>query len=252
MRSKFSFRFLRFTRVVVFLFLVGTAVNLFMSGYDTGYVAAHSRLKPADTIMLQLDRNHPTRYPFDGAVRAFQNGWNYERWQNRAISRPVFFSPDSVQASFNSQGFDVVVQRNRQVLRYQEPSFGKRLALLWLGASSTTMSVVEALIMFGLALLLWQLLRDVTPATPFTLANARRLRTMMLLVVSWEIWQMLAHMLLLRLVPNFVADGGTLVQYVVLHGDGHTPGALGIIMLTVIALVYRRGVELQQEAELTV
>jgi Protein of unknown function (DUF2975) len=244
--------FLRFTRVVVFLFLLGTVVNLFMSGYDTGYVAAHSRLKPADTIMLQLDRNHPTRYPLDAVVRAARNGWNYERWQNRNISRPVFFSPDSVQASFNKEGYDVVVERNRQVLRYQEPSFGKRLALLWLGASPTTMSVVQAVIVFGLALLLWQLLRDVTPATPFTLANARRLRTMMLLVVGWELWQMLAHVLLLRLVPDFVADGMPLVDYVVLHGDNHTPGTLGIIMLIVIALVYRRGVALQQEAELTV
>lgn len=102
--------------------------------------------------------------------------------------------------------------------------------------------------------LLLQLLRDVTPATPFTSANARRLLHLALLVLMLNLWDYVARTVVLLLVPAFRIAELTvpLSHYVRLNADEVVPGFWVGFMLLIIAAVYQRGVELSHEAELVI
>ena len=101
---------------------------------------------------------------------------------------------------------------------------------------------------------LWRLLLDVIPATPFTLANSRRLAKLALLVLSLGLTQTVSYVAIRALVPIFHVPGlvEPLSHYVHLNTENILPSYLVGIMLAVISAVYRRGVELSQEAELII
>ncbi|MBX0291306.1 DUF2975 domain-containing protein [Hymenobacter sp. HSC-4F20] len=161
-----------------------------------------------------------------------------------------------IQTPFKSSrsGFELTQDSTHPVLRYQEPSAVKRVALLYLGGMSDYFSLAW-LTLFGVgSWLLWKLLLDVTPAMPFTLANAARLQWLGLLVLGLTLLQELAYLVVRALVPPFQSAGlpEPLGHYVELNTEFTLPGwEVGLVLL-IIGAVYQRGVELQQEAELTV
>ena len=151
-------------------------------------------------------------------------------------------------------GFELAADPHAPLLRYREPSTCKRLALLYLGAADGHFSLSWIVLISVGSWLLWGLLRDVTPGTPFTHANARWLAQLALLVLLLSQAQHLAYLGLRALVPAFHAPGvaETLNQYVRLNTDDSLPSSWVGIMLAIIAAVYRCGVKLSQEAELVI
>lgn len=151
-------------------------------------------------------------------------------------------------------GFALVADPHASLLRYHEPSAWKRVALQLLGALDDSLSVAGLLFLAYGSWLLLKLLQDVTPDTPFTLANAQRLRKLTLLVVGLNLWQYVAYLLVWVLVPAYrVASlAQPLSHYVRLNTDDLVPGFEVGFILFIIAAVYQRGVELSREAELVI
>ena len=198
-------------------------------------------------VQLVLDKNSPNMF---SALHELQSGWeagfNSAPRPDRARLLPV------LPAGFT--GFEVVADAQAPVLRYPEPSAGKRLALLLLGASSGYLSLAFLVYLFVGSWLLWLLLLDVTPATPFTIANARRLRGLGLLVLGLDFGQELAYLALRALVPAFRTPdlAEPLSHYARFSTENTLPGwEVGLVLL-IIAAVYQRGVELSREAELVI
>jgi hypothetical protein len=246
--------FLRCVRFILVLVLVASLAHVAGVLFDSGYVTGHSFRIPSNTVTLQLNLAQPHSNFVQDMLEGAVDGWNASKSDALQIRRPAPFIPDSIAPHFNSAGYELLTNTNQQILRYQEPDFGKRLILLWLGASYSTQGLGAAVALSGIIWLLWQLVRGVTPAAPFTQANARRLRWIALLLLGWIVWQEIAHALLPFLLPSFTAHHLPLplVRYVELNGDAQTPSIWLVSVLAIIALIYRRGVELQQEAELTV
>jgi DNA-binding Xre family transcriptional regulator len=104
-------------------------------------------------------------------------------------------------------GFELAANPRESLLRYREPTPWKRVTLFYLGASDSLFSLPWLLFLGLGSWLLWRLLLDVTPDTPFTFANARRLGQLALLVLGLSVWEKVAYALVRALVPAFGASG---------------------------------------------
>lgn len=236
---------LRVARIIIVFWLLAGAFYAANLAYTSGYQVAHQAFDPTDEVVLHLDLEHPYHTEMQAMVKGFQDGANDERIvRAKSIATQVTpAAPFRLQASNASQ-----------ILSYQEPSFIKRLLLLALGATHEYLSLGMAAFMLGASWLLWQLVRNVTPATPFTLANARRLEWLGLLIIGIKLWQELSYLLLYQVVPDFQLDDASipLSRYIQLNDTDALPGITAGIIIFVIAAIYRRGVVLHKEAELTV
>jgi Protein of unknown function (DUF2975) len=198
-------------------------------------------------VRLCLDTRRPNMFSATHAVKSgFENGKSNNLQPPRQLLLP------RLQAS--TTGFELTANPQAPVLRYQEPNPWKRLALLLLGASDDLFSLSWILLLGIGSWQLWRLLLDVTPATPFALANSRRLATVALLVLSLNLAEEISYVAVRSLMPDFHAPGlvEPLSHYVQLSTENTLPNVMVGIMLAIIAAVYRRGVELSQEAELVI
>ncbi len=229
---------LRFSRPLAFIFLLGGGIAAMLLLVRTVAVI--------DDTPVQLALNTTTPNTFS-AFHDMQAGW-----ADGYNSRPMR-NTQHLPLAANSP-FDLTADPQAPVLRYHEPDAWRRVALLYLGASNDYQSLAWVMF-FGVgSWLLWQLLLDVTPATPFTFANARRLRGLGLLVLGLDFAQELAYLAVRALVPPFRMLGLTepLSHYVRLNTETTLPGwEVGLVLL-VIAAVYQRGVELSREAALVI
>ena len=253
--SRRTIPFLQTMRRLLFVYLVGAGltVGLFVltSLFRLLTDATPYSTKPADTVETTVDLHHPALFgPVRGFVTELKSG--FERGEQTAHAASPKQPPPP--AASGKAGFQLVADQERQLLRYRETSSWKRLALLQLGVIYDDMSLGFALYLLLSGVLLYRIVRDVTPETPFTAANARRIRWLGLLLIAADAYQQLVYALLPLLVPSFreAGTGKLLSQYLVLtprieYGDW----AIGL-MLLIIAAVYRRGVDLTREAELTV
>ncbi|AMR28397.1 hypothetical protein A0257_15730 [Hymenobacter psoromatis] len=200
----------------------------------------------ASEVRLKLDTSRPNLggfwYEMDAGFRGVCLSRACDAWGPLASPRPA------------AANFELATDLRAPLLRYREPSAWKRVGLLALGALDDSMSVAELLLLAVGSWLLLKLLQDVTPATPFTLANARRLRQLALLVFGLHLWSYLAYALVWLLVPPYrVASlAAPLSHYVRLNTDDLVPSVAVGFMLLIIAAVYQRGVELSREAELVI
>lgn len=195
-------------------------------------------------VQLALDTKRPNMFEAWHETQAgFKDGWKGQHRPERGQL------PPRTTASFDVQAYPYA-----QVLRYHEPSRAKRMALQALGALDDSLSVAGLLFLGYGSWLLFKLLRDVTPATPFTLANGQRLRKLALLVLGLYFWQYAAYLLVWLLVPAYrVASlAYPLSHYVRLNTESLVPGPAIGIGLAIIAAVYQRGVKLSREAELVI
>lgn len=233
---------LGFTRIMAIVFLV-TGVGL---GFTLLGQLVDAAANPE--VALQLDVTRPAHFRFWHDMEAgFQDGAAHQP------RRPKLDKLPALQLA-PGQLFELVADPAVPLLRYHEPSVPKRVALLALGALQGNYSVPGLLFWVYGSWLLLKLLQDVTPQTPFTAANARRLAKLTVLVLALNLWDHVAQFSLLGLVPAFRAAGlaSALNHYVLLNTDELVPGMPVGFMLLVIAAVYRRGVELTQEAELVI
>ena len=196
-------------------------------------------------VRLQLNTFRPNTFGFWHDTQAAVE--DSERGKRREERGPLSALPPSA-------GFQLAADPHAPLLRYREPSAGKRAALLALGALDDTLSVMGLVFLVGSSWLLLGLLRDVSSDTPFTPANGRRLLWLALLLFGLNIWQYVAYWLVWGLVPAYRVTGlaAPLSHYVRLNTDELIPGfEVGYILL-IIAVVYKRGVALSQEAELVI
>lgn len=232
---------LRMTRWLVLATLLATGILVMQ--LLAGAVAVGSQPE----VRLQLQTDRPALFSFwHGMQQGYADGKAGQRRPEREV-RPA------LQLAAG-RTFELAADPATPVLRYHEPSALRREALLLLGALPDGQSVAGLLLVGLGGWLLLQLLRDVTPAAPFTPANARRLYLLTLLVLALNLWDYVARVAVLLLVPAYRAPGvaAPLNQYVSLNSDEWVPGFLVGFILFIIAAVYQRGVVLSQEAELII
>lgn len=229
---------LRLTKILTGFFLVMVSVltlSLFLKMVDAAS-------KPE--VRLTLNTMRPNVF---GAWHDTQSGFvDGLKGQRRPERGPL--------PALAAADFDVHADPHAQLLRYREPSEWKRMALQALGALDDSLSVAGLLFIGYGSWLLLRLLQDVTPATPFTQANAQRLRKLALLVLGLNLWQYVAYLLVWALVPAYRTAqlAFPLSHYVRLNTDDLVPGLAVGFMLVIITAVYQRGVELSHEAELVI
>ncbi len=234
---------LRISRLVMVVFVVGASAAALILIVKTVDVATG---KPE--VRLALNTTTPNLFP---AIHDFISGLS-----GGTAGKP--HRPDrGPLPAFRvaTSGFEVVADPQAPLLRYKEANARKRLALLYLGASDSYMSLAWATF-FGLSCwLLWRLLQDVKPTTPFTLTNAHRLRMLGLWIIGpIYLGQQFSYLALRALIPDLRTPdlAEPLSHYVRLNTESSLPGREIGLMLLVIAAVYQRGVELSQEAELVI
>ena len=234
---------LRVSRLLVVLFMAGASVAALILVVKTVDVATG---KPE--VRLVLNTTTPNLFP---ALHDFVSG--LQDGKAGKPHRPERGPLPGLRAG--TAGFEVVADPQAPLLRYEEANTWKRLALLFLGASDGYMSLAWVLF-FGVgSWLLHQLLQDVKPAAPFTLANAHRLRSLGLWIIGpVYLGQALSYLALRALIPNFHTPGlaEPLSHYVRLNTESSLPGWEIGLMLLIIAAVYQHGVELSHEAELVI
>jgi len=238
MASRYLLLVLRIAKGLTGVFVV-SAVVLTLSLFGKMVDAASQ-----PEVQLALDTKRPNIFEAWHETQAgFMDGW---KGRHRPERGPL--------SARTAASFDVQANPYAQVLRYREPSEAKRMVLQALGALDDSLSVAGLLFLGYGSWLLFGLLRDVTLETPFTLANARRLRKLALLVLGLYFWQYVAYLLVWALVPAYrvAALAYPLSHYVHLNTDDLVPGPLIGIALVIIAAVYQRGGELSREAELVI
>ncbi len=231
---------MRFTKAFMWLMLFGSGVQtLTLCGrmYDVAN---------APEVRLRIDTARPDMVGFWYEMKAGVTGTCRERPREERGPIPV--------PRPHAESFELAADPYTPLLRYREPSAWKRVGLLTLGALDDSLSVAGLLVLAVGSWLLLKLLQDVTPATPFTLANARRLRQLTLLVLGLHLWSYLAYLLVWLLMPAYRVAGlaAPLSHYVRLNTDELVPSVAVGFMLLIIAVVYQRGVELSREAELVI
>lgn len=230
---------LRFVKVLTWVFLIMAGVLTLVLCGKLFDVAG----EPEVRLVLETTRPNLFGAKHD-AEAGFHDG---QQGQIREERGPLLALPAA-------KSFALVADPHASLLRYREPSALKRMALLALGALDDSLSVAGLVFLGYGSWLLLKLLQDVTPATPFTQANAQRLRKLTLLVLGLFLWHYVAYWLVWALVPAYRA--ATLAQplshYVRLNTDDLVPGVEVGFILLIITAVYQRGVELSREAELVI
>ena len=231
---------LRVSRVLVALFIATVLLGAFALFIQSAKVAAG---KPE--VRLTLNTIRPNLFPAFNELVADLKG--IKPHHSGRITLPAL--------STRATGFNVTADSKALLLRYEEPSAWKRVALLHLGASNSYLSLAWVLFFGVCSWLLHKLLQDVKLGTPFTLANAHRLRNLGLLIIGPIYFgDSFSYFALRALIPNFYTPelAEPLSHYVRLNTAANLPGLEIGLMLLAIAAMYQRGVQLSQEAELVI
>ena len=227
---------------LAFLFSLGALFSVFGLAITTFLVASGD-----SEVSLMLNRDSPNVF---STVYEIKAGWAAADQPPARPSKPQRL----LISGRDSARFELTTRTHAPLLRYAERNAWKRVALLYLGALDGIMSLAWIVYFCLGSWLITLLLLDVTPATPFTYGNARRLRSLGVLVLGLNVLQGLGYLLVRELVPAFRAPGlaEPLSHYIRFSTETMLPGwEVGVIFL-IIAAVYRRGVELSREAELTI
>ncbi len=234
---------LRLSRFFVIFCILGASSATFLLLGKTVAVATGN-----SEVRLALNTTTPNLFPALHDLAAdMQDGYSGKPHRPERGPLPAWRAGQAA--------FEVVANPQTPLLRYQEPNPWKRLALLYLGASNDYLSLAWVVFFCVGSWLLWQLLQDVKPGTPFTMANAHRLRSLGLWIIGpIYLGQALSYVAIRTLIPDFHAPGlvEPLNHYVRLNTEASLPGWEIGLMLLIIAAVYQRGVELSREAELVI
>lgn len=144
-----------------------------------------------------------------------------------------------------------LVQRGTTAsLVYQEPSPGRRLLLRLMNSQPQPVPYVLATLAF--CVLLYLILRDIKPGVPFTPANVQRLRWLGALLIACDLYKWTATWWMRNYLTEVAPAGATnLLPYTHFSSSLVANWLIGLLLL-IIAAGYQRGVELAEEADLTV
>lgn len=241
--------FLPLLRVTLAIFLFTSGLNLLVTLSKGLWAESEIRDAPVDLVTLRLNLARPYQYPLQDIVRGAQEGWRdgTASAQPGAVTNPTPQLPTST--------YELLPDTTQRLLRYREASWGRRASLYLLGAVPGTMSLATALVLAGIGWLVWLMVRTLRPTAPFSPENTRRIRLLGGLLLGWVVWQQVAHALLIFVVKLPAVALSTplpVAHYVYLYDDALVPSLLLLNGFGLLLILYRRGVALQQEAELTV
>jgi hypothetical protein len=132
----------------------------------------------------------------------------------------------------------------------QEPSAVRRVLLRLVNAERGSLPMIVAGLAF--ALLMAKILGDMKPGAPFTAANVRRLRWLAVLLLGCEVYQQVASRWMQDYLSRLPAAGTADLVTNADFGSSMLSSGLAAAVLVLLASSYQRGVELTEEAELTV
>lgn len=210
-------KFLRYTFLVVSM-----AGTLALSYYL--YLAFFAPTEPGDVVTLN--------------VRQATVSWN-DPLLDAAEQRVAAGAPTQL------------VQRGSTAsLVHLEPNPGRRLLLRLMNSQPQPVPYVMATLAF--CVLLYLILRDIKPGVPFTAANVRRLRWLGMLLIACDLYKWTATWWMRDYLTQVAPAGTTnLLPYTHFSSSLVANWLIGL-MLLIIAAGYQRGVELAEEADLTV
>lgn len=136
------------------------------------------------------------------------------------------------------------------VMIYREANPVARVALRLI--TSRTQVVPHALALTLFSLLVYLILRDIRPGVPFTPANVRRLYWLGLLLIGCDVYRWGLSWWLTPHLTSMAPAGVTGLQVVSPFGITLVSNWLIGVLLLLVAAGYQRGVELTEDAELTV
>jgi hypothetical protein len=132
----------------------------------------------------------------------------------------------------------------------QEPSAVRRVLLRLVNAERGSLPMIVAGLAF--ALLMAKILGDIKPGAPFTAANVRRLRWLAVLLLGCEVYQRAASWWMQDYLSCLPAAGTAQLTSNADFSASLISSGLSAAILVLLASSYRRGVELAEEAQLTV
>jgi hypothetical protein len=136
------------------------------------------------------------------------------------------------------------------ILVVQEPNAARRILLRLVNAEKGPLPLIVAGVVF--TLLMAKILGEIKPDAPFTAANVRRLRWLALLLLGCEAYQRAASWWMQDYLSGLPAAGTAQLMSNADFGSSLISSGLAAAILVLLASSYRRGVELAEEAELTV
>lgn len=241
--------FLPLLRVSLAIFLFTSGINLLVTLGKGLWAENEARNTPADLVTLRLNLARPHEYPLQYMVRGAQDGW---RAGSASVKQSTVTEP---VPQLSVSAYELLPDTSQRLLRYREASWGRRASLYLLGAVPGTMSMATALVLAGIGWLAWLMVRNFQLAAPFSPENTRRIRLLGGLLFGWVVWQQVAHMLLIFVIKLPAVALSTplpVAHYVYLYDDALVPSLLLLNGFGLLLILYRRGVALQQEAELIV
>ncbi|MBO0356364.1 DUF2975 domain-containing protein [Hymenobacter sp. BT186] len=132
----------------------------------------------------------------------------------------------------------------------QEPNAIRRVLLRLVNAEKGPLPLLVAGVVF--ALLMFKILGDIKPGAPFTAANVQRLRWLAVLLLGCEAYQRVASWGMQNYLSHLAAPYTDQLLPNADFGTSLISSGLTAAILVVLASGYQRGVELTEEAELTV
>ena len=135
-------------------------------------------------------------------------------------------------------------------LVYRETNPAVRLLLRLMTTRPQPVPYVLASLLF--CVLVYQILRDIRPGIPFTPANVRRLRWLGVLLIGCDVYTWTTNFWLSHYLATVVPAGVVGLRPAAQFGASLVSNWLIGLMLLIIAAGYQRGVELTEDAELTI
>ncbi|MBC6699206.1 DUF2975 domain-containing protein [Hymenobacter puniceus] len=132
----------------------------------------------------------------------------------------------------------------------QESNAARRMLLRLVNAERGPLPMVVAGVVF--TLLMAKILGDIKPGAPFTASNVRRLRWLAVLLLGCEAYQRAASWWMQEYLSRLPAAGTAQLVSNADFGSSLLSSGLAAAILVLLASSYQRGVELAEEAELTV
>ena len=213
---------LKFLRVV---FLLASFAGLLIL-LDVSYLTLFPPATTSNVVMLNVQQRVPSY---------------------TAPVSPVTVAKEEVAAGKPTQ---LVMHSQNGTLVLREPQASRRLLVRIINAEKGPLPLLLAGLLFSL--IIAKILGDVKPGVPFTPANIRRLYWLAMLFVGCEVYQRAASWWMQHYLRSVTPAGLVELMPNSQFNSSMVSNGIAAAMLIILAASYRRGVELTEDAELTV
>lgn len=168
-------------------------------------------------------------------------------WQQMKASETL---DEAQQQVVRGQPAKLLLHAQTGTLVVQEPNAARRMLLRLVNAERGPLPMIVAGVVF--TLIMAKILGDMKPGAPFTAANVRRLRWLAVLLLGCEVYQRAASWWMQDYLSHLPAAHTAQLVSNADFGSSMLSSGLAAAILVLLAGSYQRGVELAEEAELTV